>query len=79
MVAPRLEVLVADQHLAELDRTLAGQRLDKLALAVAGHAGDADDLAGLDLEIEAGDGVAALVVLGEEAGDLERHAVSSAP
>ncbi len=37
--------------------------------------GDADDLAGLDLDVEAGDRVAALVVLGEQARDLERHAV----
>ena len=47
MVALRLEVLVVDEDLAELDRPLAGQRLDELALTVAGHAGDADDLAGL--------------------------------
>ena len=69
-----LEVLVADEDLAKLDRTLAGERLHELALTVAGHAGDADDLTGLDLEIETGDGLAALVVFGEETGDLERHA-----
>ena len=75
MVALRLEILVVDQHLAELDRPLAGERLDQLALAVAGDAGDADDLAGLDLDVEAVDGVATLVVFGEQARDLERDGV----
>ena len=32
---------------------LARQHLDQLGLAVAGDAGDADDLAGVDLEIDA--------------------------
>ena len=35
MVPLRLEVLVVDQDLPELDRPLAGQRLDQFALAVA--------------------------------------------
>ena len=78
MVARRLEVLVADQHLPELDRALPGERLDKLALAVARDAGDADDLAGADLDVEAVDRVAPFVVLGEEAGDLEGRAVLGA-
>src|SRR3984885_13491611 len=74
MVASGLEVLVANEDLAKLDGTLAGERLDKLALAVAGHARDANDLTGLDLKIETGDGLAALVVLGEEPSDLKRNA-----
>src|ERR1700677_3229092 len=73
MVASGLEVLVADEDLAKLDGTLAGERLYKLALAVAGHARDANDLTGLDLKIETGDGFPALVVLGEKSGDLKRH------
>src|SRR5208283_6179705 len=75
MVAGRLEVLISYQHLPELDPALSGQRLDELALAVARDAGDADDLPGLDLDVEAVDGVAAFVVLGEETRDLEHDAV----
>ena len=41
----------------------AGERLDELVLAVAGDAGDAEDLAGPDLEVDAADGLAAAVVL----------------
>ena len=36
--------LYTDEDLAKLDGTLAGERFDKLALAVARHAGNADDL-----------------------------------
>jgi hypothetical protein len=74
MVAFRPEVPVADEDQAKLDRTLAGERLHELALAVAGYARNADDLAGLNLKIEAGDRRPPLVVLGEEPGDLTRHA-----
>src|SRR6202167_1169772 len=74
MVASGLEVLVADEDLAKLDGTLAGERLHELALAVAGHARNANDLTGLDLKIETGDGIPALVVFGEESSDLKRHA-----
>ncbi len=45
MIALRLEVLVTNKDLPELDRPLAGQRLDELALTVAGDPGDADDFA----------------------------------
>ncbi len=38
----------------------AGDGLDQLVLAVAGHAGDAEDLAGVDLEVHAVDDVAAV-------------------
>src|SRR4029077_2832549 len=69
-----LEVLVADEDLAKLDGTLAGERLHKLALAVAGYARNADDLASLDLEIETRDRLPALIVLSEEPSDLKRHA-----
>ena len=54
-------------------RALAGQHLDQLRLAVAGDAGDADDLAGMDLEVHRLDRRQALVVVGEEAGELEHH------
>src|ERR1700683_576813 len=74
MVASGLEVLVADEDLAKLDGALAGERLHKLALAVAGYARNADDLAGLDLKIETRDRLPALIVLGEEPSDLKRHA-----
>ena len=40
--------LAADADLAAARLALAGQHLDQLPLAVAGDAGDADDLAGLD-------------------------------
>src|SRR5580704_7663298 len=74
MVASGLEVLIANEDLAKLDGTLAGERLHKLALAVAGHACDTNNFTGLDLEIETGNGLPALVVLGEEPSDLKRHA-----
>ncbi len=76
MIAPRLEILVAHQHLPGLDRALAGQRLDELALPVAGDAGDADDLAGPDHQIEAGHRLAALVVLDMQAGDFQHLVVA---
>ena len=47
------------------------ERLDQLALAVALDAGDADDLAGAHLQVEAGDGAVAAVVVDLEAGDVE--------
>src|ERR1700733_13077936 len=74
MVASGLEVLVVDEDLAKLDGTLAGERLHELALAVAGHARNANNLTGLDFKIETGDGIPALVVFGEESSDLKRHA-----
>ena len=40
----------------------AGERLEQLRLAVAGDAGDADDLAGADVEADAFDRGDALVV-----------------
>ena len=76
MVALGLEILIAHQHLTLLDRTLAGQGLDELALPVAGHARDADDLARAHREIETGDGFAALVVLDDETGDFEHLVVA---
>ena len=60
-----------DEDAAIGQRPLAGQHLDQRRLAVAGDAGNADDLAGLDLEIDRLDRRPALVVLGEEAGELE--------
>src|SRR5439155_20666252 len=55
LVAPHLLAagvigIAGDTDLAALGLTLAGQYLDELALAVAGDAGDADDLAGTDRE-----------------------------
>jgi hypothetical protein len=71
VAALRLEILVVHQDLAALDRTLAGERLDELALTVAGNPGDADDLARADLQIETGDRFAAFVVFDKEPGDLQ--------
>ena len=50
-------VTVPDGRLAQAD-----DRLDELVLAVAGDAGDAEDLAGPDLEVDAADGLVAAVV-----------------
>ena len=73
MIALRLEVLVMNEDLPQFDRPLPGQSLDQLALAVARDPGDADDFARRDLEVEPADGVAPLVILGEETGDLQRR------
>ena len=51
------------------------ERLDELVLAVAGDAGDAEDLAGPDLEVDAADDLAAAVVLDAQAVDAE-HGVA---
>ena len=42
--------VAGDADFAAFGLALAGQHLDKLPLAVAGNAGDADDLAGADGE-----------------------------
>ena len=47
------------------------ERLDQLVLAVAGDAGDAEDLARADLEVDAVDDLVAAVVLGAEALDRQ--------
>ena len=57
---------------------LAGQHLDQLRLAVAGDAGDADDLAGMDLEVHRLDRRQALVVVGEQAGELRAPPAAAA-
>ena len=49
---------------------MPGDGLDELALAVALDAGDAEDLAGAHLEVEAGDGGDAAVVVDREVADL---------
>ena len=56
--------IAGDADLAALGLALAGQHLDQLALAVAGDAGDADDLAAADGERD--------VVDGDRAGIVER-------
>ncbi len=56
--------IAGDADLAALGLALAGQHLDELTLAVAGDAGDADDLAGADRERD--------VVHGDGAGVIER-------
>ena len=56
--------IACDADLAALRLALAGQHLDQLALAVAGDAGDADDLAGADRERD--------VMHGDGAGVVER-------
>ena len=58
--ALRLERLAVDEDAAVGQRPLAGQHLDQRALAVARNAGDADDLAGLDLEVDRVDRAAGL-------------------
>ena len=62
-----LEPLAVDEDAAIGQRALAAQRLDQRRLAVAGDAGDADDLAGLDLEVDLVDRGLAVVVVGKEA------------
>ena len=66
LVARGGEILAMDQHAARQLVALAGQGLDQLALAVARHAGHADDLAGVYLEVELVDGELAHVI-----GDAE--------
>ena len=61
-----------------LGLALAGQHLDQLALAVAGDAGDADDLAGMDLEIDLLQRRQAVVVVGIERRKFE-HDVAGRP
>ena len=54
-----------------VERAQAGDRLREFALAVAGDAGDADDLARAHLEVDAADGLDAAVAAAREAAHLE--------
>ena len=72
----RARVVVGDVATVQRDRPALGrahpaERLDELALAVALDAGDADDLTGAHLQVEAGDGPVLAVVVDLEAGDVE--------
>src|SRR4029453_2513388 len=51
----------------------AGEGLDELVLAVPGDAGDTEDLARANLEVDPPDDLMASVVVDPEALDLERH------
>ena len=55
------------------DRPEPGQRLDQLGLAVALHAGDADDLAGADGEVDAVDRDLVALVEHRQARHLEQR------
>ena len=48
-----LDVVAGDRRLAGVERAQPGDRLDQLGLAVALDAGDHDDLAGPDVEVDA--------------------------
>ena len=81
-VAVRLERLFLDDDPAVGERPLAGQYFYQFGLAVAGHAGDADDLAGIDLEREFVERGQAFVVLRHQSGEFEhgiagRHRLAS--
>ena len=65
------DVAPVERDAAALRRAHAAQRLDELALAVALDAGDADDLAGPHLEVEAVDGGVAAVVVDLQPLDLQ--------
>ena len=55
-------VLAVERHRPAGRLAQPDDRLDELVLAVAGDAGDAEDLAGPDLEVDAADDLAAAVV-----------------
>src|SRR6185503_4301640 len=60
MAAPRGDAEMADANAIDRDgvgarRALARERCEELALAVAGNAGDADDLARPHVEVDAGE------------------------
>ena len=61
------DVLAVERDLAAGRLAQPDDRLDELVLAVAGDAGDAEDLAGADLEVDAVDDLVAAVVL-DDAG-----------
>ena len=66
-------VLPADDDLARLDGPQAGDRLDQLALAVALHAGQRDDLAGVDGQLGAPHGGQVAVVADVHVAQLEHR------
>ena len=67
LLAARLIEIAADADLAAFGLALAGQHFDQLPLAVAGDAGNADDLAAAHGERDAVDGEGAGIV---ERGEL---------
>ena len=62
--APGVIDFALDQHAAAGRLALAGQHFDQLALAVARHAGDADDLAGAHRQRHAAHRLGAVGVVG---------------
>jgi hypothetical protein len=63
--------LAIDANLALDDRAQPGQHLGELALAVAGGARDADDLAGMDRDIGLGQRLNSAIVGRRDAGELQ--------
>ena len=63
--------IAADADFAAFGFALAGKHLDKLALAVARHPGDADDLAGMDGERRASHRRLAAIVEHREIADRQ--------
>ena len=59
--------VAAERHRAAGRLAQPDDRLDQLVLAVAGDAGDAEDLAGPDLEVDAVDDLVAAVVADAQA------------
>ena len=66
---PADELVPVDDDAARPGRAHAGQRLGQLHLTVAGHSGDADDLAGGHREVQAPQRRHAVVVLDDEVVD----------
>ncbi len=74
VLRPRGPVIaVADAHRARRAQALPGQRLHQLALAVAGHPGDADDLAGAHVQVEPVHRGLAAIAFHAQAADLQAH------
>ncbi len=76
----------ADAELPALENHLSGRRLaharqylGELSLAVARYAGEADDLSGADLEVDAAERFLALVALGAQALDPQPRLARLAP
>src|SRR5437879_1467168 len=65
------DVLAADSDLAAARTPQAGQSVDQLGLAVAIHAGEADDLAGAHVERDTTHGAEAAVVEDAHVMDFE--------
>ena len=72
-LAVRLERLVVDEDAAAGRLTLARKHLHEFRLSVAGNAGDADDLARMDLQVHGVETGRPSSFCGENGGDIEHH------